>query len=163
MRDTIIRMNESARAITWEAPEHHHVEKGSDWFWVVGIIAVAGATAAFFFGNFLFAILILVAAVSLSLVALRQPKVIPFSVSTRGIRVDENIYPYAALESFYIDTVNYAEPQLLVKSKKLYMPLIVMPIPEEYMDEIDDILSERLPEEELEEPLVNVLLEFFGF
>ena len=156
-------MNETARAITWEAPEHHHVEKSSDWFWVVGIIAISAATAAFFFGNFLFAVLILVAAVSLSLVSLRKPRIIAYSVTTRGIRIGEDIYTYPTLTSFHIDTINYPTPHLLVKSKKMYMPLLLMPIPEEYIDEIQDILEVRLPEEELEEPLAHILLEAIGF
>lgn len=156
-------MNETVQALTWEAPEHRHVEKGNDWFWAVGILALAGAIAAFLVGNFLFAILILVAAAALSLVALRRPRIIAFAVSTRGIRVGDTWYPYAALESFCIDIMNYAEPQLLLKSKKVYMPLMVLPLPEEYIDDIDMLLSERLPEEELEEPFFNVLLEFFGF
>lgn len=155
-------MDNTLRAITWEAPEHHHAPKNSDWFWIIGILAIAGAIAAFFLGNFLFAILILVAAAALSLAALREPKIIPFAVSTRGIRVGDELYPYATLESFYINDAPYREPQLLVKSKKIYLPLIIIPIPEEYTDEIDEILSGRLPEEELEEPFVNVLFEFLG-
>lgn len=156
-------MNEAVRAITWEAPEHHHIEKKPDWFWILGIIAVSGAIAAFFFGNFLFAILILVGATSLGLVALRRPRIVPFSVSTRGIRVDDTLYPYSTLDVYHIDNTTHEHTQLLIRSKKLYMPLIVMPIPEEYTDDIHDILEERLREEELEEPFMNVLLEFFGF
>jgi hypothetical protein len=41
--------------------------------------------------------------------------------------------------------------------------MIVMPIPEEYIDDLDAILSERLPEDALEEPLFNRLLELVGF
>ena len=36
-------MAEAIKAVTWEAPEHHHIEKRSDWFWVLGILAIAGA------------------------------------------------------------------------------------------------------------------------
>lgn len=156
-------MNEVVRAVTWEAPEHHHVEKGSDWFWVVGIIVVAGAIAAILFGNFLLALLVVVAGVTFSLVALRRPRVVPFAVTSRGVRIDETFYPYAILDSFCIDEENYPEPRLLVKSRKFYSPLLVLPLPEEYVDDIDDILGERLPEDELEEPIFNVLLESFGF
>ena len=156
-------MEDVVRAVTWEAPEHYHTEKSNDWFWVVGIISIAGAIAAFFFGNFLFAILILVAAASLSLVALRHPRVIPFSVSTRGVGVDDTFYTYSSLDSYFIDEVNYPTPQLLLKTKKFYLPLVVLPLPDEHLHDIEDILSVRLPEEELEEPFINLLLEFFGF
>lgn len=156
-------MEETTRAITWEAPEHHHIEKSGDWFWALGIIALCGAVAAFFFGNFLFAILILIGAFAMALVAVQKPKVLAFSVSTRGVRVGEKIYPYSTLESYFIDEESPNGPQLLLKSKHLYMPLIIMPIPPEYTDDIEDLLLDRLPEEELEEPLAHKVLEIFGF
>jgi hypothetical protein len=156
-------MAEVTQAITWEAPEHHHFEKGNDWYWVLWILAICGAVAAFFFGNFLFAILILIGAGSMALVAARQPAVIPFSVSTRGVRIGDKIYPYSTIESYYLDETNLINPQLLLKSKTFYLPLLIMPIPEEYIDDIEDLLRDRLPEEELEEPLVHKILEMFGF
>lgn len=156
-------MEEVTRAITWEAPEHHHFEKSNDWFWVLGIVAISGALAAFFWGNFLFAIVILIGAGSMALLASREPAVIKFSVTTRGVRMGDRLYPYSTMDSFCIDEENPLGPQLLLKSKKLHMPLLILPIPPEYIDDIDDLLIDRLPEEELEEPLANKILEFFGF
>ena len=156
-------MAEATRAVTWEALEHNHVEKGSDWFWVLGILSFAGAATAFFFGNFLLAILILVGAGAAALVANREPQIIPYAVSTRGLRVDNQLYPYSTLEAFYIDEEHELGPQLLARSTKLFGPLIIMPLPEEYVEEIEDILELRLPEEHMEEPLVNKILEIFGF
>lgn len=156
-------MAEATRAVTWEAPEHNHIEKSSDWFWALGIIALSGAVAAFFFGNFLLAVLILVGAFTMALVAVQKPKILAYSVSTRGIRVGEKIYPYSTLEAYFIDEENPQGPQLLIKSTHLYLPLIIMPIPVEYVDDIEDLLIDRLPEEELEEPLANKILEIFGF
>ena len=154
---------ETTRAVTWEAPEHHHFEKTSDWFWALGIVALCGAIAAFFFGNFLFAILILVGGAAMALAAAKRPSIIPFLVGTRGIRVGDKLYPYSTLEAYFIDEENPNGPQLLLRSKRLYMPLIIMPIPEEYVHDIEDLLLSRLPEEELEEPLANKILEIFGF
>lgn len=156
-------MEETTRAVTWEAPEHHHIEKGSDWFWALGIVALCGAIAAFFFGNFLFAILILIGGAAMALAAAKRPSIIPFAVSTRGIRVGDIIYPYSTLEAYFIEEENPNGPQLLLRSKRFYMPLIIMPIPEQYVHEIEDLLLGRLPEEELEEPLANKILEIFGF
>lgn len=156
-------MNESTRTVTWKAAEHNHVEKGADWFWVLGILALAGAIAAFVLGNFLFAIVILVGAGSMAIVTLRRPRTISFTVNMRGVQIDETFHPYSTLESFYIDDVNYTKPQLLLKSKKIYAPLIIIPVPTAHVADVDAILGERLPEEELEEPFINVLLEFFGF
>ncbi len=149
--------------ISWEAAEHHHVEKGSDWYWALGIIAVVGATLAIIFGNVLFAVVILLAAVVMTIVSLREPSIIPFAITPRGMRIDDRLYPYATLHSFCIDEEAPRGPQLILKSSAALRPLIIIPLPEEAVEEIDDILAERLPEEHLEESLAHHLLEFLGF
>ena len=156
-------MAEVTRSVTWEAPEHHHFEKSSDWFWALWIIAAAAAITAFFFGNLLFSLLILLSASAVALLANREPEIVPFAVTSRGLRVNDTLYPYSTLEAFYIDEDNPMGPQLLAKSQRLFMPLIVMPLPPDYIDDIEDILETKLPEEEMEEPLATKLLEFFGF
>ena len=156
-------MAEMLQGVTWEAPEHHHIEKGHDWFWALGLLAVAGATAAFIFGNVLFGLVILLGAITMVVFALQDPRVIPFAVLTRGIRIGNELYPYTTLESFYLDEEHYRGPHLFIKSKKLFMPLLILPIPEEYVDDIDDLVGARLPEEHLEEPIAHRIMEFFGF
>ncbi len=156
-------MAEEIRAVSWEAPEHHHIEKGSDWYWALGIIATAAAAAMLVFDNTLFAFVILLGAITMILVALRPPRIMPFSVMTRGVRVGNNLYTYSNLESFRIDDDAPHGPQLLLKSSHLLAPLIIMPIPEEYIDEIEALLLPRLKEEHLEEPLSHRVLEALGF
>ncbi len=140
-----------------------HGKKGSDWFWVLGIVTLAVTIAAILLGNVLFGILIFIAGLVSALHANREPEMIEYAVTTRGIQVGDKMYPYNTLEVFFIDEENPEGPQLLVRSEKLLMPLLVIPVPEEYLDEIEDILASRLPEEYLEEPLAHKLLEFFGF
>lgn len=156
-------MAEVINAVTWEAPEHHHIEKGNDWFWALGLLAIAGAAGAFVFGNVLFGVVILLGAITMAIFALNDPRTIPFAVTARGVRIGTTLYPYTTLESYYIDEEHEHGPQLLVKSERTFMPLLILPIPEEYIDDIEDLVSSRLPEETLEEPLSNRILEFFGF
>ncbi len=159
----MLQMEPSARSVSWEAPEHHHRERGGDWFFALAIITASVAIASVFFGNILFALLALLSGMSLALAASQVPQIIPFAVTIRGIRVGETMYPYSVLHSYFINEEDIRGPQLLILGKRHFMPLIVMPIPEEYIDEIEEILSSRLPEEFIEEPFFNKLLEFLGF
>lgn len=156
-------MVENVRAVSWEAPEHRHIEKTSDWYWALGIVAIAAAAASMIFSNVLFGVVILLGASTMVLVAHRHPKMVSFEVSVRGIRVDNDLYPFGTLDSFCIDEENPAGPQLIVKSKHLFTPLIILPIPEDLIDDIEDIIAPRLHDEHLEEPIAHRLLEFFGF
>ena len=154
---------ENIKAVTWEAYEHHHSSKGSDWYWILGIIALAITIASVVLGNMLFGILVFVGSLVMALHAAIEPKMVPYAVTQRGIRIGTILYPYSTLQSFYIDEESAVDPELLIASNKLFMPLIVIPLPEEHLDEIEDILSIRLPEEHLEEPLGTKLLEIIGF
>ena len=156
-------MDETPRAVTWDAPEHHHIEKTGDWFVILAIITIALVIATIMFGNFLFAILIAISGGAVSLSASRKPEIIPFAVTVRGIRVDNEIYPYPTLESYYIDEDDPRGPQLLVRPKHKFMQFIILPLPEECIDDIEEILSSKLEEEHLEEPLMMKVLEFLGF
>ncbi len=151
------------KSITWDAPEHRYIEKTSDWYWALGIIAVSAAAAAIMFGNTLFGIVILLGAGSMALFSNRKPEIIHFEVSTQGIHVGKQRYSYSTLKSFHIDTECPDGPQLLIQSERQIMSILVLPIPEEHVDNIDDIVSLKLPYEALEEPFSERLLEFFGF
>jgi hypothetical protein len=156
-------MISDTRSIGWEAPEHRHIEKTTDWFWVVGIIAVSGSVVSIILDDVLFSIVILLGATTMILFSHHKPKLLSFEVSVRGIRIGKTLYSYDSLEQYSIDEEAPEEPQLIVRSKHMFMPLLIMPLPEEYIDDIDAILSERLPEVHMHEPLSHRLLEFFGF
>jgi hypothetical protein len=156
-------MEDAPRSVYWEAPEHTHIEKSSDWYWILGIVAVAGSVASIILGNVLFGIVILLGATVMMLYSRHEPRIIAFEVSGRGVRVENDLYPYSTLESFFLDEDNPNGPQLIVKPTKLLSQLLIIPVPEEYLDVIESILAPRLPEEHLEEPFSHQLLEFFGF
>lgn len=153
-----------ARSVTWEALAHSHAPKGSDWFWVLGIISLSASVASFFFGNFLLAILIILSGAIFALIANREPQIVAYAVTSRGLRVGDTLYPYSTLEAYYINDEDPERgPQLLARSERMFMHLIVIPLPEDYVDEVEHILAERLPEEYIEEPFATKVLEIFGF
>jgi len=156
-------MEPSLRSIVWEAPEHHHIEKGNDWFFALIIIVVALVIVAILFNNLLFALLIGVSGLTLLISAAKKPEIIPYGVNLRGVKINDRVYPFSTLESYRIEEDDPKGPQLLIKSAKLMMPLMVVPIPPEHVDDIDDLLKQNLVEEDLEEPMIVKLLELFGF
>lgn len=156
-------MDDQVKSVNWEAYEHNPSERGSDWYWILGIVTISITVAAILLGNVLFGILALVAGLVTALHANREPRIVEYGVTARGVQIDEKLYPYSTLDVFFIDEEDPAGPQLLIRSQKLLMPLIAIPLPLEYVDEIDEIVASRLPEEYLEEPFANKLLDFLGF
>jgi hypothetical protein len=151
--------------IIWEAPEHIKPEKKDDWFWIIGIFAVAAIILSIYFNNILFALIILFGILIIFTTANKPPRVIEFEINKKGIRIEKVLYTYANLESFYlVDEDGYERDRILIKSKKLFVPLIVLPIGN-VVDHniISEFLIEYLHEEELHESTLQKMMQNLGF
>lgn len=149
--------------ITWQAPDHIKPERSSDWFWTVGIITIGAVILTIFFKNFLFGFVLLLGTFSLFLSAHTPPVLTDYEINRKGVKINETIYTYANLESFYIiDEDGYERDRLLLKSKKLLMPLIVLPIEDADQNEIREFLIEYLNEEELSESTAYKIMHNLG-
>lgn len=150
--------------ISWQHHEHAHNEKTIDWFWIVGIVALGSVVLSFYFKNFLFAlIIILFTAISFILVT-RPPRLLAFEISRKGLRAGNILHPYSMLDSFWIEDTEY-DDKILFKSKKPMSPIIVIPFDSTQTDPetLRDFLLDFIDEEELEEPLHQIIMEWFGF
>lgn len=148
--------------IEWDAHEYEHKERNQDWFWAVGIIAVSVAIASIIFGNVIFGILVLIGAFTLTLFANRAPEKIHITVNERGVARGNIFYSYSTLESFWIDT-EHSHPKIILKSQKMFMPLIIIPLGVIDVDNLHDNLSKHLTENMHELPFIEKVLEYFGF
>lgn len=147
--------------ISWHAPSHIHIEKGQDWYWAIGIIALALAAVAFILGNVITGIFVIVATVALVLHASRPAHEIPIEINDRGIVIEDTLYPFVTLESFWIPHDDI--PKIILKSRKLFMPYVVIYIDEVDPENVRQILLRYIAETEHHEPFLKALLEGFGF
>lgn len=149
--------------IEWDAHIYEHKERNQDWFWAVGIVTFAIAVVSVIFGNIIFAILILTAAFSLALFINRPPETVHVVVNEKGITRGNVLYPYTSLKSYWID-IEHPHNKILLKSQKVFMPLIVIPLGKDVnLDNLDNTLSQILEKEEHQLPFVELLLEYLGF
>jgi hypothetical protein len=149
--------------IRWEAPEYTHREKNREWYISFCIIALALFIAALLFKNILFSIVIALIVLAVGLNIKRLPETFLFEANRVGIIINKRFYPYSFLYSFWVDRTEPESPKLLVTSKKLLMPMIIIPLGEQNPDELRNFLANYLPEQELMEPLSHKILEYFGF
>ncbi|MCW9054818.1 MAG: hypothetical protein OQJ98_02445 [Candidatus Pacebacteria bacterium] len=151
-------------SISWQDFEHDHTEKSGDWFWALGIIALSGAITAILFENILFALLIFVGAFTIALLAAKKPDLMRFEIGRRGIVIDDTLYPFTTLESFWVEEDEEDDsPALIVKSQRFLMSYLVIPLRNTSPEQVRQMLLEKLDEEELHEPIAHRILEFFGF
>ena len=148
--------------ISWNSPEHFHKEKTSDWYWAVGIIALALTVVAIILGQIIPAIFIVVAIVALVLHASRPPRVVYYEINDRGIVAGNTLYPFLSLDSFWIPH-DEIPPKIILKSHKLFMPFIVILIDEVDPEEVRAVLLNYIAETEHKQSLLKHLLERVGF
>ena len=150
--------------ISWQGYEYTHHEKSSDWFWVLGIVALSSAVTAIVFKNILFALFILIGAFTVALFATKTTRLIHFEINRRGVAIDNTLYPFNTLESFYIDEDEHGHNTLILKSQRVMMPYIIIPLDESIkFENVRNILLTKIEEEELHEPISHRMLELFGF
>lgn len=152
----------SAPLLTWTSLEHAHTPT-PDWYWALGIIAVSGAITAILLHNVLFAVLILVASLTLGMHANKPEREMDYSISTRGITINKTLYPYKSILGFSI-IESGKKSLLLLDAQQPFVPHIVIPIPDEVdKNAIQDFLLDYLPEVELYESPAQKLFEILGF
>ena len=155
-------MPEQSGLLRWSAYEHEHVERGSDWYWALGIIAVSAALTSILFHDVLFAILILAAAFILGLLANVPPDLVRFEISDRGLRVGDTLHRYDEIISFWVEDERGPHPLLLVDTTKPLAPNLIIPIHGINPHTVRLYLREHAEEVPMKEPFAHKLLEFFG-
>jgi hypothetical protein len=151
------------KSFNWQTPEYFHTEKSRDWYWTVGIIAVALALTAIIFGDVLFGVVILVGSFTLALFASRKPNIVSVEVNEKGVVIEKIFYPFKNLESFSVDTDHHHGPRLLLRSKKAVMPLVAVPLMHDDQDGLKSFLAKRLKEESFEQSFMHTVFEKLGF
>lgn len=153
------------RSIEWEAAEHVLVKKSSDWFWAVGIITVSAIITSIIFHNILFAGVILLSSIVLTMHAVKEPPVRHYEITDRGVYIENLFYPFTNLESFWLEEDIFPIDKIIIKSKKIYMPYIIIPINDEEVDidDVRDFMTAALPEVEHHESIFHKLLDYLGF
>ncbi|OGG52382.1 hypothetical protein A2851_05015 [Candidatus Kaiserbacteria bacterium RIFCSPHIGHO2_01_FULL_53_29] len=148
--------------LRWSAYEHEHIERGSDWFWALGIVAISAALTSILFHDVLFAVLILIAATVLGMLANAPPDLMRFEISDRGIRVGDTMHRFEEVISFWVEEEGHERPLLLVDTTKFMAPNLIIPLENIDPHVVRTYLRAHTDEVPMKEPVAHKILEFFG-
>jgi len=149
-------------SIEWLDYEYDHHEKSSDWFWITGAIAAGGVLLSFIFTNFLLAIIILIGAFTVIMFARREPELVHFEITSRGIKIKQTLYPFTDIKSFALK--EDAEPfKLMIESGRFIFPHIIIPLGQTDPEDVREYLENFIYEEPFEESIIDNISEILGF
>jgi len=152
--------------ITWSAPEYHYYEKNVSWYWIVLLMTIFFVGFALWQSNFLFAVFIIIASVLIIAWGKRPPRIITFSLSDKGLSVDEKkFYHFDSVEGFAIspDHMNDGFNELAIQTKGRISGWIKIIIEEEQADAIKALLTKHIEELEYTESLADHLSKLLKF
>ena len=144
--------------IEWEAPLYHHTKKESGWYVNIVLITLVMFGLAFYLGNMLFGIFILLAGSAIVILGKTAPNTAQFKINYDGVIVNKTLHPFTTLESFWME-----EDTLFIKTNQSLFPHLVFPIIGVDIDTIKTIVSEYLPEEEYRKTVIDSIAEYINF
>jgi len=153
---------EEKEKIEWSALEYEEKERSVDWFWALGIIVVAGSITSLIYGNYFFAILLILSGILLGFFAIKKPEMVSYELNKKGLKIKTRLFPYESMKSFFVQTT--PKPMLFVKSSRMFMPILSMPIEDNLAEDIRSLLlSNNVQEEEMKEGPSERIMERLGF
>ena len=157
-------MEQEGQSISWQVVTHDHKERSTDWYWGLGLGAVAAAGISLFFGNILFALILLVGLGSIAVLAGRGPREHWVKIDGRGVSLDGTLYRYDSVHTFWVEPeAPGREARLLVTTNGLIFPQLVIPLgPATRAQNVRAFLRRFAQEEEQHAHLGEHLAELFG-
>lgn len=157
-------VHKNTKLIEWTIQEYEQREKSTDWYWGVGIIGVAGVVLSAVFGNFLLAVLIFISGLLLIVFSGKQPEMVAVEISEQGIGVQNKLFLYHNIKSFWILDYGDNISKLVLNIDRMVNPIVSLPIhPEIPLEELRDVLLEFVTEEEMDEPVGDKISDAIGF
>ncbi len=141
----------------WSGEEYSFENRGSDWYWALGIISTAAILASILFSNILLALVIFAGAGAVALQAAKNSHTHRFAIYGNGIAIDDNLYLFENMQDFavleYLDET--LPPALSLKTNHFLSPHLLIPITEHDPEEIYYYIEQHLPEGPHENSLVD--------
>ena len=123
-------MSATGDGIAWIVHTHEHKERTTDWYWALGLVALAGAAASIYFSNILLAFILAIGAATIGTLVARGPRTHWVRVDSRGISMDGTLYPYTSVHPFWVEEFRQEageDGRLLVSLNSYLYPQLVVP------------------------------------
>lgn len=149
----------------WEGREYDHNPKSADWYWALGIIAVVGVLAAILFGNYLLAVLFVIAATALALHAAKEPSLHRFRLVEQGIVIGDELHLFERMISFSVleDVEGKLPPMISIKTESWLSPHLIIPLAGVDVDAVYAYFLQHVDEDEHHHTFVDAVAAWLGF
>ena len=163
--------------VSWRIEEPDHLPKTTEWFWALGILALALIVFSILLKNYL---LIIIVALTIFIIYSSKNKnleLVNFQLDSDGLYIERQFYSYDGFESFWIFPAQFEQQiergspryagrpahnrELAFRYQRHLLPLLIVPFHNDDELAIRRILNKYLPESEEQESLIDLLRKRF--
>jgi len=145
--------------IEWAVPEYEQYSRGPYWYIIMSSLGIILVIYAVFTGNFLFALILILAGIIMFLQSHQVPRQIAFKVTETGIVLGRKFYSYNEFEEFYIFYNPPEVKMLFIQPISMMQPALRIPLLDQNPLEVKFALRQYISEntEKSEEPTADTL------
>lgn len=141
----------------WQAPEFEVYEKSARWYLFFAIFIGIIVVYALLSDGPIMAITFILLGIVGYIYMEKDPRIITFSITTKGVQADKEIYLYENINSFWIFYDPPHTKTLSIHTKANMLPYIHIPIRDEDPAILHEKLSEFIPEIKQDPSLVDTI------
>ncbi len=150
--------------ISWRAAEYEYKKRTLSWHLTVAAVVLGGAVLSFITGNFFFGLFLIGAGILVFFFAKQKPPICEFIISEEMIEiVDKMKIPLDSIKEFSIRSRPGALDELIIRKNVRVNPYVRIQIETKLGEKIRETLSKKIKEVEYEEPIVDIISDYFGF
>ncbi|KKT27994.1 MAG: hypothetical protein UW43_C0007G0011 [Candidatus Yanofskybacteria bacterium GW2011_GWA1_44_21] len=155
----IVEPKKYETSISWTVEERANFRKS---FLFSIFLIVFGIVLFFLINNILFSIVLTLGGIVLILSNTKKENKINICINTLGVEINERMYTYAKIKSFWIDYIPGRTGELSLEIKKWYMPYLRISLDSTNPLEIRHLMIEYVPEKKHEPSTVDIILKRLG-
>lgn len=139
--------------VRWGIPEYHKYAHGRMWYVLVTLISLGAIGYAVYSHNYVLAVLTVLLVSIIVMHEIRDPKTIQFGLTQHGLFLDERIVPYSRLSRFWVvGGEEEGSPAFIYFDfRGALRPRFAVPLAAEAVDDVREVLTEFVPEDENED------------
>lgn len=145
---------------SWKAPEFEVYEKSNRWYLIAGVFILAVIAYALFTNGPIMAVTFILLGIVGFIHLQKDPRVITFAITSKGVLADKEMYLYDNIFSFWI----FYEPNhmktISLHTKASMLPYVHIPLGDEDPVALREMLLENIPEIKQDPSLVDALGRF---
>ncbi|NTW26846.1 MAG: hypothetical protein HGA36_00765 [Candidatus Moranbacteria bacterium] len=141
----------------WKAPEFEVYEKSARWYLIFAIFIVLMVIYALYTNGPIMAITFILLGIVGYIYLQKDPRVITFSITTKGIIADKEMYLFENINSFWIFYDPPHTKTISLHTKASMLPFVHIPLRDEDPVKIREFLIHDIPEIKQDPGLIDAI------